>query len=117
VLSTIRRALFGGVDSSSNVEVLSNQVSIEKVGTDPNSLDLGTIDDGNMADVSAVGDTPRMLLDPDTGANRALLDRVTANWITNAIQPHAEHIVEAFNHHVFTTVGDVVAFKSASDDD
>jgi hypothetical protein len=105
VLSKIRRALFGGTDGAANVEVLSNQLSIEKIGTDPQSLDLGTIDEGNMADVSAVGDTPRMLMDPDTGANRALLDRVTSNWILNTILPHAEHVVEGFNHHVFEGAG------------
>jgi hypothetical protein len=105
VLAKIRRALFGGLDSSNNVEVLSNQLSIEKVGTDPSALDLSSVDAGNMADVSAVGDLPRMLLDPDTGANRSLLDRVTSNFILNTIHPHAEHIADGYNHHVLTPLG------------
>lgn len=114
VLSKIRRALFGGTNASNSVEVLSNQLSFEKVGTDPKDLALTEVDDSNMSDVSAVGDLPRMLLDPDVGANRSLLDRVTSNFILNTIVPHCEHIVTGYNKHVMELEGYTIRLNPES---
>ena len=46
-----------------------------------------------------------MLVDPDVGSNRALLDRVTSNWVEYTILPHTELIVHGLNHHVFNPNG------------
>lgn len=105
LLSRIRRTLFRGSKSGSAVEVFPKSLEAKQIGTAPKDLAMGEVDDANMTDVSAVMQTPRMLLNPDVGANRALLDRVTGNWINDSIVPHAQHVANALNHHIFDLYG------------
>jgi hypothetical protein len=105
LVAKIKRALFGGVDTSHNVEVFSEGLTVDKVGSDPKDLELGTLDESNMVDVGAVLETPRLIINPDSAANRSMLDRTWASWIDYTIVPHADLIVTALNKHILEPEG------------
>lgn len=105
VQALLNRVFGRGIESANSIEVFPSGMNIQKIGTSPNEWDLSSMDAGNMTDVSAVMDTPAMLLNPDVGANRALLDRVTSNWVNYTILPHTQRIVDAFNHHILEPAG------------
>ncbi|MFQ5434614.1 MAG: phage portal protein [Anaerolineae bacterium] len=100
----IRRVLFGGTSTSSNVEVFSRGLSVEKIGTDPKDLEMEATVEGNQKDIATRAQTPDILLDP-RGGDRAMLDRVTGNWWTFTIIPHAERIARHMNQHIFNPAG------------
>jgi hypothetical protein len=112
LIAKIKRALFGGVDTSHGVEVFSEGLTVDKIGSDPKELELEIIDKANMVDVGAVLETPRMIISPDEAANRATLDRVWSSWIEYAVVPHAEMIVDALNYHILEPAGYSLALNA-----
>jgi hypothetical protein len=114
IKSLLQRVFFGGTSTANSVEIFNQGLSVEKVGTDPDDLALETVNEGNMADIGAILDTPSMLLNPDTGANRALLDRVTANWLNYTVMPHAQRIISAINFHVLEPLGYMIELNPSS---
>lgn len=101
----IRRFMFGGVDNAHNIEVFSDGLTVTKVGTDPNALELGPTADRLQNDICSVCDTPRILLNTADASNRATIDRITQTWLLTTIAPHAQQIIDALNFHVLSDLG------------
>jgi hypothetical protein len=101
----IRRFMFGGVENQHNIEVFNEGLTVTKVGTDPNALELGPTADRLQNDICSVCDTPRILLNAADASNRATIDRITQTWLLTTIAPHAQQIIDALNFHVLSDLG------------
>ena len=111
----LRRAFFGGVREAHSIEVFSDGLTISKIGTDPNALELGPTAERIQNDICAAADTPRILL-LGTDANRATVDRITQTWLMGPIQMHAQRMVDAFNHHLLEPAGYTMTLNTAGMD-
>lgn len=105
LLAKIKRTLFKGLDSAFGVEIFSSRLHIDKIGTDPKDLELKHLDESNQIDICAVLETPRLIINPDAAANRAVLDRVWSSWLEWSIVPNTQRIVDALNHHILEAAG------------
>lgn len=101
----IRRFMFGGVSNAHNIEVFNAGLTVTKIGTDPNALELGPTADRLQNDICGVTDTPRILLNAADASNRATIDRITQSWMLTTIAPHAQMIIDALNFHVLHDLG------------
>ena len=101
----IGRALLGGVKNAHSVEVFNEGLTVTKIGTDPNALELGPTADRLQNDICAACDTPRILLNTVDASNRATIDRITQTWLQTTIAPHAQMILDALNFHVLEAIG------------
>jgi hypothetical protein len=107
LLAKIRRVLFGGVDTSHAVEIFNEAqgLTIQKIGSNPDEFYVEAIDESNKVDVGAVLETPRLIINPDSAANRSMLDRTWSSWIDYTIVPHTQMIVNALNYHILEPNG------------
>ena len=103
--SRIYRQLFGGVDGAHTVDVFNEAIKVQKIGTDPKDLALEEVDKGNRRDISAITDTPEMIIEPGAQINRASLDRITSNYINYSILPAAGTIVKEWNRQILEPMG------------
>ena len=103
--SRIYRQLFGGVDGAHTVDVFNEAIKVQKIGTDPKDLALEEVDKGNRRDISAITDTPEMIIEPGAQINRASLDRITSNYINYSILPSAATIVNEWNRQILEPIG------------
>lgn len=101
LITRIRRVLFGGTGTSHAVEVFGEGLKVNKIGAEPSEFFSEPIDTSNKVDVGAVLETPRLIINPDAAANRAVMDRVWMSWIEYTIVPHAQRIATALNKHIF----------------
>ena len=112
----IRRVMFGGVEKAHSIEVFNEGLTVTKIGTDPNALELGATADRLQNDICAVCDTPRILLNAADASNRATIDRITQTWITATLAPHVQRIVTALNFHVLDALGVKLELNTAGMD-
>ncbi len=112
----LKRAFMGGVDNAHGVEVFSDGLTVTKLGTDPNALELGPTADRLQNDICAVCDTPRILLNAADASNRATIDRITQTWLLSTIHPHAMRLVDALNYHVLEAQGYALELNTAGMD-
>lgn len=112
----IARFMLGGVKNAHSVEVFAEGLVPTKIGTDPNSLELGPSTDRWQNDICAVSDTPRGLMNMADTSNTAALDRVTQTWIVSTVKPHAQLIVDALNFHVLNDLGYTLELNTAGMD-
>lgn len=104
--SRLNRVFFRGTDGAHGIEVLNGEkLSFERIGTDPKDLALEAVDKGNRRDISAITDTPEMIIEPGAQINRASLDRITSNYINYSIMPPAENIVREWNRQILEPQG------------
>ena len=109
----LRRAFFGGQAQAHSVEVFSDGLTVTKLGTDPNALELGPTADRLQNDICAACDTPRILLNAADASNRATIDRITQTWLLTTVYPQAMMIVDALNRHALEDAGYALDLNTA----
>lgn len=112
----IRRFMFGGVSNAHNIEVFNAGLTVTKIGTDPNALELGPTADRLQNDICSVCRTPRILLNTADASNRATIDRATQTWLATVIAPHAQMIIDALNYHILDDMNYTLQLNTAGMD-
>lgn len=112
----IGRALMGGVKNAHSVEVFNEGLTVTKIGTDPNALELGATAIRLQDDICAAAGTDRILLVGAAATNRATIDRITQTWLQSTIAPHAKNILDALNFHVLAGLGYRIELNTAGMD-
>ena len=100
-----RRVMMGGSTTQGSMEVLHPDSRLERISSDPGTWILPELNDMNAENIATAHQTPLMLLRPEQGSDKAMMDRVTLSWINGVIIPQAQRVIDTLNFQLFDALG------------
>jgi len=100
-----RRVMMGGSTTQGSMEVLHPDSRLERISSDPGAWILPELNDMNAENIAMAHQTPLMLLRPEQGSDKAMMDRVTLSWINGVIIPQAQRVIDTLNYQLFDDLG------------
>lgn len=109
-----KRVMMGGSNTQGSMQVLSPDSRIERLNSPVSDWILPELNDMNAENIATAHQTPLMLLRPEQGSDKAMMDRVTLSWINGVIIPQAQRVVDTLNFQLFTDMGYELVINSES---
>ena len=100
-----KRTMMGGQERGGSMEVLHPDSRIERLNTPINDWVLPELNELQAESICVAHQTPYMLLKPESGADKAMMEQTTLTWTNEVIIPHGQRMVDTLNRQLFEALG------------
>jgi hypothetical protein len=100
-----RRTMMGGQEKGGNMEVLHPDSRIERINSPVADWTLPDLNELQAEAICIAHQTPLMLMRPEQGSDKAMMERVTKEWVNATIIPHAQRMIDTLNEQLFDDLG------------
>lgn len=101
----IKNVLRSGTKSQGGFWTLPPDARIEQINSPINEWTLPDLDQMEAQAICVAHDTPMMLMKPEQGSDKAMMEETRLMWVNETIIPHAELLVDSLNEHLFMDLG------------
>jgi hypothetical protein len=102
----LKRILKRGVKKSSGeIWTLDPDSRIESMNAPIDEWALPELNDMKAEEIAIAHDTPLMLLRPNEGADKAMMEQTRLMWINEVIIPHGQRMIDTLNEQLFYDLG------------
>lgn len=100
-----QRYLQGGVKNAGTVEIAPSSLKLERLNSSFNDMVLPELDQMQAQAICVAHDTPMMLLKPEQGSDKAMMEQARLMWINESIIPAGEQFAYDLNEQLFYDMG------------
>lgn len=94
------RLMRRGVRNQGDVQILNPDTRVEKLNSPVKDWVIPDLSEENKQEVADAHNTPLGLIEPERMSNRALIDRMTQNWINGPMKAHTQRLITCLNNQL-----------------
>jgi hypothetical protein len=94
-----------GFKKMGEILYLKSDVAMQRVNSNISEWVLPELNDMQAEHIAVAHDTPLMLLRPEQGSDKAMMQETRLAWINEVIIPHAQRMLDTLNEQLFEALG------------